>query len=388
MADRVGQGGDRVLLGEEAPHPGGQGAFQDGVGDEGGQDEDAELGALPVEDLRQRDAVDARHLDVEEEHLDGGAPRAQTIEDLLPVPGGPGDAYVLGRIEDIGEGAANEGIVVGEPDIDHRGHAVLFSGAGCDEARGTVAATIQEPSSARVVRVPSIAARRSRMPRIPVPGGATGTGDAVGGHEPEDIGAKSEGQRDGGLAVGVTDDVGPHLTGRPGHGARLEATGDLLADAAEDDVEARGGDVVAHGPDGGVEVHDGMTQAGGRRHRRALRGSRLAQGAQQQAQLVERVGGRRDHGRELLPRLRRVGGVGGGPPGAQGGLRHGVGDQVVHLPRDLQAHLLQLLAGSADLPPPGDLGGAQGHSDRQQQEAHEQVGGQSADTVGVNLGCR
>ena len=155
-------------------------------------------------------------------------------------------------------------------------------------------------------------------------------------------------------------------------GSAWERIDDVGPDGA---AGAGSGDVgrVADGPDGGVEVHDGMTQAGGRRHRRALRGSRLAQGAQQQAQLVERVGGRRDHGRELLPRLRRVGGVGGGPPGAQGGLRHGVGDQVVHLPRDLQAHLLQLLAGSADLPPPGDLGGAQGHSDRQQQDAQEQV---------------
>ena len=86
---------------------------------------------------------------------------------------------------------------------------------------------------------------------------------------------------------------------------------------------------------------------------------------------MEGVGGGGLQGHELLADLRGVARVRGGPLGAQGGLGHGVGDEVVHLPGDLQAHVLQPGGGALGVCQPGGLRGAQEDPGGEERERHE-----------------
>ena len=143
--------------------------------------------------------------------------------------------------------------------------------------------------------------------------------DLVGGYQADELRAQSEGQGDVMVDVAVTDDVGAHLTGHTGQGDGLGPGGHQGAYPLVGDVKAGGGDVVAHGLDGGAQVGDQVPQVGDGLVRVLLLvgAGVLAQGAQEEAELVKGVGGGALQGGELLTGRGGEGGVGGGDEGSR-----------------------------------------------------------------------
>jgi hypothetical protein len=95
----------------------------------------------------------------------------------------------------------------------------------------------------------------------------------------------------------MAQDVGPHLTADPGQGGGLETAARRRGGALEGDGEPGGGEVVDDGPHGALQIR-------GHRAQSALGAVVVAvvaaQGAQNEAELVERVSGGGLDGGELL----------------------------------------------------------------------------------------
>ena len=105
------------------------------------------------------------------------------------------------------------------------------------------------------------------------------------------------------------------------------------------------------------------------------------QGAQQEAQLVEGVGGRDLQRGEVLAGGFGVGGVRGGALGPQGGLGHGVGDEVVHLPGDLQTQFLQAFLRATGFVQAGLFACSYRRTSRDEKEPHNGLEHQPGEVV-------
>ena len=91
---------------------------------------------------RRLDAVQARHVEVHEHDVGLGVARA--LDGLLAVGGEADELHVGQRLDEPSEAVADDAVVVGDEDADHRGRHLQFDGrplAGLRNGRQRAAAT-------------------------------------------------------------------------------------------------------------------------------------------------------------------------------------------------------------------------------------------------------
>ena len=114
----LGEGGGRGGLRQEAVDPAGEGALEVAGAPVAGDDQARHSRARRARSPATLDAVAVGHLQVEHGHV--GTRRAGSGEGLGAVGGLGDDLEVVLEVEHLGEGAADQVLVVGEQHADHR----------------------------------------------------------------------------------------------------------------------------------------------------------------------------------------------------------------------------------------------------------------------------